>query len=98
MSIAIKNLFSVDEIPTKDSTQEQSNVIAAEDTKIESWSKLFTDTWSKIPQSRQSDEKDRIELESLMERLNSMSTELNSINQQLKKDVLQIPKALKVKP
>ncbi|XP_075248689.1 uncharacterized protein LOC142341545 isoform X2 [Convolutriloba macropyga] len=88
----------VDEIPTKDSTQEQSNVIAAEDTKIESWSKLFTDTWSKIPQSRQSDEKDRIELESLMERLNSMSTELNSINQQLKKDVLQIPKALKVKP
>ena len=58
--------------------------------KGESWTKLLTETLSRIPQTKRGEAKDKVELESLMQRLNSMSTELNSINQQLKKDVLQI--------
>lgn len=87
----------VNEVPTKDSESSEPVPINTQSPEqIENWSKLFSETWSKIPQSKESDEKDKVELESLMDRLNSMSSELNSINQQLKKDVLQIPKAIKV--
>merc|ERR1711953_472944 len=79
----------VNEVPTKDSE-------SSEPVLINTQSPEQIENWSKLPQSKESDERDKVELESLMDRLNSMSSELNSINQQLKKDVLQIPKAIKV--
>ena len=83
------------EAPSRDNEKEDATK-TEDDMKMESWSRRLSETWANIPQQRKSEEKDKIEIESIMERLNSMSSELSSINQQLKKDVLQIPKALKI--